>query len=222
MIEHVYRRSALCRRLSRLVVATPDEEIAVAVRAFGGEAVMTSPTHLRATDRVAEAAGGTGGDIIVLIQGDEPLVRPEMIEAAIEPVLVDDSIFCTNLIDRIKSLEEFRNPNVIKVTMDRSRNALYFSREPIPNLGREPFEKIHAYKQICIMAFPRARLMRFSALEPTDLEGAESIDMLRILQHGYPVRLVDSPGWTYGVDTPADIEVVEAAMATERPPLLPR
>jgi 3-deoxy-manno-octulosonate cytidylyltransferase (CMP-KDO synthetase) len=215
MIEHVYRRSALCPALGRLVVATPDKEIAEAVWGFGGEAVMTSLSHVRATDRVVEATLTAGGDVIVMVQGDEPLVRPEMIDAAVGPVLEDGEIFCTNLVERIKTIEEFRNPNTIKVTMDRRMNALYFSREPVPNLGDRRFEKVRAYKQVCIMAFRRERLMRFPLLEPTALEEAESIDMLRLLEHGFRVRLVESPCSTHAVDSPGDIALVEEVMAKE-------
>lgn len=212
MIEHVYRRSALCRMLSRLAVATPDEEIARAVRAFGGEVVMTSPQHSRATDRVAEAAGVVGGDIVVVIQGDEPLVSPGMIEAAVAPVWQDERVFCSNLIERIKTVEEFENPNTIKVIRGRNGNALYFSRAPIPSLQRQGFERIEAYKQVCIMPFRRENLLRFTALSPTALEQAESIDMLRLLEHGYTVRLVEAPARTSAVDTPEDIEAVERAL----------
>ena len=153
MIEHVYKRSALCPALDAVVVATPDEEIANAVRGFGGESVMTSPDHQRATDRVAEAAQTTGGDIVLVIQGDEPLVHPDMIEAAVKPVAEDSDIFCSNLVERIRTREEFENPNTIKVTMDHQGNALYFSREPIPNQNYLGFDKLVAYRQVCIIPF---------------------------------------------------------------------
>jgi 3-deoxy-manno-octulosonate cytidylyltransferase (CMP-KDO synthetase) len=212
MIEHVYKRSALCRILDTLAVATPDEEILQAVRRFGGEALMTSPAHQRATDRVAEAAGTTGGDIVIVIQGDEPLIHPEMIEAAVKPVAEDGSIFCSNLIERIHTVEEFENPNTIKVTMDNNRNALYFSRVPIPSGNRFNFEKVQAYRQVCIIPFRRENLFKFLELKPTFLEEVESIDMLRILEHGYKVRLVETEFRTLSVDVPEDIAPVERAM----------
>ncbi len=212
MIEHVYRRSAMCRALDVLVVATPDEEIATAVRAFDGDVVMTSSEHERATDRVAEAARITGGDIVIVIQGDEPLLSPEMIEAAVAPVAADERVFCSNLVERISSVEEFRNPNTIKVIMDRHHNALYFSRAPVPSIERLGFARIHAYKQVCIIPFRHENLVKFTTLSPTELERVESIDMLRILEHGYTVRLVESPGVSYAVDVPEDIAVVEQAM----------
>jgi 3-deoxy-manno-octulosonate cytidylyltransferase (CMP-KDO synthetase) len=212
MVEHVYKRSALCRSLDVLAVATPDDEIARAVRAFGGDVVMTSPAHHRATDRVAEASKVTGGDIVIVIQGDEPLLRPEMIEAAVKPVLEDAAVFCSNLVERIPTLEEFQNPNTIKVTMDGYGNALYFSREPIPSGHRYPFDQIPAYKQVCILPFRRENLLKFTKLEPTILEQVESIDMLRILEHGHTVRLVNSGFRTLSVDVPEDILSVEALM----------
>jgi 3-deoxy-manno-octulosonate cytidylyltransferase (CMP-KDO synthetase) len=217
MIEHVYKRSALSKALDTLVVATPDREIAEAVQSFGGEFVMTSPDHQRATDRVAEAAQTVGGDIVIVIQGDEPLVHPDMIEAAVKPVAEDGDIFCSNLVERIRTRQEFENPNTIKVTMDHQGNALYFSREPIPNQTILGFDKIQAYRQVCIIPFRIANLFKFLELEPTPLEETESIDMLRILQHGYKVRLVETEYRTLSVDMAEEIVPVEQAM--ERDPL---
>lgn len=212
MLEHVYKRSALCRSLDALVVATPDPEIAEAVRRFGGEALMTSPAHQRATDRVAEAALTTGGDIVIVIQGDEPLVHPDMIEASVKPVAEDDTIFCSNLIEEIQTVEEFQNKNTIKVTMDDSGNALYFSREPIPSHLSLDFNRIRAYRQVCIIPFRKENLFKFLELKPTPLERAESIDMLRILEHGYKVRLVETRFRSLSVDVAAEIAPVERAM----------
>ena len=213
MIEHVYERSARCRVLDRVVVATPDEAIAEAVRGFGGDAVMTASSHVRATDRVAEAAQLIGGDLVVMIQGDEPMVQPDMIEAAIAPVAQDAEIFCTNLIESITAVEEFTDPHTIKVVTDKRGNALFFSPEPIPNVAHQGFAGIRAYKQVCVIAFRRNQLQVFTTLKPTPLEQAESIDMLRVLEHGYTIRLVETPYRTHAVDTPEDLELVEHAMA---------
>jgi 3-deoxy-manno-octulosonate cytidylyltransferase (CMP-KDO synthetase) len=212
MLEHVWRRAQRCATVSRLAVATCDREIAEAVRAFGAEAIMTSPEHQRAVDRVAEAARVTGGDIVVVIQGDEPLLQPSMIDAAVAPVAAEPEVFCSNLIERIQTREEFESPNTIKVVRDRRGNALYFSREPIPTLRARPFTAIEAYKQVCIMPFRLDRLFAFTALEPTALEEAESIDMLRLLEHGHTVRLVPTTATSHAVDVPADIAVVERLM----------
>ena len=154
----------------------------------------------------------TGGDIVVVIQGDEPLLHPEMIEIAIKPVVEEAGVFCSNLVQRIDSIEEFANPNTIKVTMDDDGNALYFSREPIPSQDRLGFNRITAYKQVCIMPFRRQNLFRFVELKPTTLEEAESIDMLRILEHGYKVRLVETKFRTQSVDIPEEISRVELLM----------
>ena len=172
---------------------------------------MTSPKHERATDRVAEAAHVTGGDVVVVIQGDEPLVCPEMIDAAIKPVIDDGDVFCSNLIEPILAYEDFENPNTIKVTMDRNHNALYFSRQPVPSVQRSGFGQICAYRQVCILPFRRDNLFKFTTLEPTPLEQVESIDMLRILEHGYKVRLVETAFRSLSVDVPEDSPPVTCA-----------
>lgn len=215
MIEHVYRRSALSTALTDVAVATPDEEIARVVRGFGGRVVMTAPTHERATDRVAEAAGVTGGDIVVVIQGDEPLLQPDAISDAVAPVAADPSVFCTNLMARIRTEEDFLSPNTIKVVTNQRKDALYFSRSPVPGTGVRPFERLQAFKQVCIIPFRAENLVRFTKLPPTILEQVESIDMLRILEHGYTVRMVETPYDTAAVDVPSDIAIVEEIMAND-------
>ena len=209
MIEHVYKRSALCKMLDTVAVATPDHEILRAVEAFGGQAIMTSSAHTRASDRVAEAAEHTGGDIVINIQGDEPLIHPEMIELAVQAVAEDRNVFCSNLISKINSLEELQDPNTIKVVRDHAGFALYFSREPIPTVRYQAGEPAQAYKQVCVIPFWRDTLIKFLELPPTSLELAESIDMLRILEHGYRVRLVESSFDTHAIDVPEDVPVVE-------------
>ncbi len=212
MVEHVYRRTAMCKRLDGVYVATCDEEIRQAVQAFGGEAVMTSPKHQRASDRVAEAIESLAADVVVMVQGDEPMTLPQMIESAVTPMLNDPAVQCVNLVKRIESEEEYRDPNTIKVVMDRHGDALYFSREPIPTQRRLGFERIPVFKQVCVIPFRRDFLLQYARLEPTPLEQAESIDMLRILEHGYRVRLVETDVNTHAVDTPADLALVESLM----------
>jgi len=211
MIEHVYRRCALSRTLDAVYVATCDREIADAVKGFGGEAVMTSACHERCTDRVAEAATDIPGEIIVIIQGDEPMVRPEMIDAAVGPLRTDRSILCVNLMSAIRDPEDFRDPNEVKVVVDREGNALYFSREPIPS-GKKYGKPVTGYRQVCIMPFRRDFLFRYTQLPPTPLEIIESVDMLRILEHGYRIRMVETPFETCSVDTPEDLRHVEHLM----------
>jgi 3-deoxy-manno-octulosonate cytidylyltransferase (CMP-KDO synthetase) len=221
MVEHVYRRTALCESLDAGVyVATPDDEIAKAVEAFGGRVVMTSVSHQRASDRVAEAAESIDADIFVMIQGDEPLVTPEMIELSFQPLLQDDTIFCTNLVARIKSEEEYLNRNTIKVVMDHQGYALYFSREPIPTTANTAFSSIKAYKQVCIIPYPKRFLQEFIHMDPTSLEETESIDMLRILERGGRVKMVECTEETHSVDVPQDVIEVERLMQTD--PVLAR
>lgn len=211
MVEHVYRRSAMSRTLDAVFVATCDREIAAAVGDFGGEAVMTAACHERCTDRVAEAASGLEGEIIVIIQGDEPMVRPEMIDDAVAPMREDPSVECVNLMSEIRDPEDFLDPNEVKVVVDRNGNALYFSREPIPS-SRKYGKPVTGHRQVCIMPFRREFLFRYTRLEPTPLEVIESVDMLRILEHGYRIRMVETRFETFSVDTPEDLRHVEHLM----------
>lgn len=212
MIEHVYRRIALCHTLDAVYVATCDEDIRSAVEAFAGRVIMTSSEHRRASDRVAEAAQHLDADIVVMVQGDEPMTTPEMIELAIAPMLSDPQVQCVNLVKRIDSNKEYRDPNAVKVVMDRQGDALYFSREPIPTQQLLGFEEIPVFKQVCIIPFRWDLLLQYARLGPSPLEQAESIDMLRFLEHGYRVRLVETDVDTHAVDTPADLALVESLM----------
>jgi 3-deoxy-manno-octulosonate cytidylyltransferase (CMP-KDO synthetase) len=212
MIEHAYWRSRKCGALSEVYVATCDEEIAAATKAFGGAAIMTSSSHERASDRVAEVAETVSADIFVMVQGDEPMIVPEMIDLALQPLLDDPKVVCANLAAPITSQDEFEDRNTIKVVMDHDGNALYFSREPIPTRAQMAFGRFPAYKQVCVIPFRRDFLLQYARLEPTLLEQAESIDMLRALEHGYRVRLVKTQHTTHAVDTPADLMRVEELM----------
>lgn len=215
MIEHAYRRSALCKSLDDVYVATCDDEIASATKAFGGQAIMTSATHERASDRVAEVAQQIEADIFVMVQGDEPMIVPEMIDQALAPLLADPEIVCTNLAAPIASPEEFEDRNTIKVVMAENGDALYFSREPIPTRQRLPFGQFPAYKQVCVIPFRRDFLLTYTALTPTPLEQAESIDMLRAMEHGYRIHMVKTDYTTQAVDTPADLARVESLMRSD-------
>ncbi len=212
MLEHVYKRTALAASLSEVYVATCDEEICAAVTAFGGQAVMTSDRHERASDRIAEATVGIEADIIVMVQGDEPMVHPDMIEAAVAPMLQNSDIACVNLKLRIDDEADFNDRNTIKVVTDSQGGALYMSRQPIPDAHGQSFGRINAFKQVCIMPFRRDALLGFAELAPTTLEIAESIDMLRFLEHGYPVHMVETTLPTQAVDTPDDLTRVEILM----------
>jgi len=211
MIEHVYRRTAMSESVGNTYVATPDDEIQEEVESFGGEVIMTG-SHTRATDRVAEAAEGLDSDIVIVMQGDEPLVYPDMVDDAVEPIMKEDGIRCTNLAKSIDTEDAFRNTNNVKVVADENWNALYFSREPIPNLHNVSLEEVDVYKQVCVIPFEREFLFDFTSMEETRLEKIESIDMLRLLENGYGVRLVETDRNVYSVDTPDDHEIVNKIM----------
>ncbi|HEX8146393.1 MAG TPA: 3-deoxy-manno-octulosonate cytidylyltransferase [Pyrinomonadaceae bacterium] len=215
MIEHVVRRAAMCDVLEAVYVATCDEEIRAEVERFGGEAVMTSPAHERASDRVAEAAERSEAEVVVMIQGDEPMVTPRMIAAAVAPLCEDASVSCVNLARRITRREDYFDRNTIKVLMNVRGDAVYFSRAPIPDgafaRGTEGVSP-PVFKQVCVIPFRRDFLREFARLPQTPLERAESIDMLRAVEHGRPVRLVEIVEETHAVDTPEDLRLVESLM----------
>ena len=221
MIEHVFRRVSESEILDAVYVATCDDEIRGVVKGFGGEVIMTSSVHVRASDRVAEAAdlieaGGTQrSDIVVMIQGDEPMITPGMIEAAVEPMLLDPSVHCVNLACRISSNEEYVDPNTIKVVMNLAGDALYFSRAAIPAIDFARPDHLPVFKQVCVIPFRRNFLRDFAQLSPTPLERAESVDMLRALEHNHSVRLVETDVATHAVDTPEDLLRVELLMKNE-------
>jgi 3-deoxy-manno-octulosonate cytidylyltransferase (CMP-KDO synthetase) len=220
MIEHVYRRVALSKSLTTLVVATCDQEIVDHIEKIGGRAVMTSSRHERASDRCAEALMAVEKeddeifDLVVMVQGDEPMVYPEMIDEAISPMLDDASIVLTNLLGKIESHEEFEDRNCIKTVCDLKGDALYFSREPIPTASKEGFKPVG--KQICIIPFRREFLLRYCDMPPTPLEIAESVDMMRVLENGFKVRMVPTLFNTKAVDTESDRQVVEKLLSNDR------
>lgn len=205
MIEHVRRRVALSPDIDEVVVATCDREIADVVERAGGRAVMTADTHERCTDRIAEAAATLQADVIVNVQGDEPFVRPEMFGPLLRPLADDPELLCTNLMAEIRDEREFQSSDVVKAVFDLRHNAIYFSREPIPSARKAGGVKYKKFKQLGIVAFRMDFLGRFAVLPPTPLEALESVDMLRALEHGYRVRMVETPSEVVGVDTPEDL-----------------
>jgi 3-deoxy-manno-octulosonate cytidylyltransferase (CMP-KDO synthetase) len=215
MIEHVYRATAACALLDDVVIATCDDAIAQAAQAFGARVCRTSSAHERASDRVAEACRNETADIVVMVQGDEPMIRPEMINASATGLLDDPSAVCVNLMAPIRSEEELRDANTIKVVVDHQGQALYFSRVPIPSVAIKPFDTAHSFKQVCVISFRRSTLLEFATLPQGPLEQAESVDMLRFLEHGIAVRMVRTDIETQAVDTPADLARVEALLANQ-------
>ncbi|HKN84419.1 MAG TPA: 3-deoxy-manno-octulosonate cytidylyltransferase [Pyrinomonadaceae bacterium] len=214
MIEHVLRRAEMCTQLKAVYVATCDEQIRKVVEGLGGRVIMTSPTHERASDRVAEAAEQVEADIVVMIQGDEPMITPAMIAAAVMPLLANRSVDCVNLVRRITNRHDYLDLNTIKVVMNVNHDALYFSRAPIPALEFTGTNHLPVFKQVCVIPFRIEFLREFTRLPPTLLERAESIDMLRIIENGRRVHLVETTIETHAVDTPEDLRLVETLMET--------
>lgn len=217
MVGHVFFRSKMSKLLDDVYVATCNQEIVDYIKSINGKAIMTSNKHKRASDRVAEAVLKIEGetdkkvDIIVMIQGDEPMIFPEMIDEAVKPLIKEKNILVSNLMAPLKTKEEHEDPNEVKVVVDRNNFALYFSREAIPSDKKEPNEG-YKNKQVCIIPFKRDFLIEFNDLEPTPLEVIESIDMLRVLEHGYKVKMVPTKFDTYSVDNKSDLEKVEKLM----------
>lgn len=211
MVGHVYFRTRICSLLSETYVATCDQEIYDYIVSVGGKAVMTADTHERCSDRTAEAMlkveseTGKKVGIVVMVQGDEPMVTPEMIEEAVAPMLGDPTIKVVNLMARMKTVEEFEDPNEVKVVVDLNGRALYFSREPIPS-RRKGVQNVPMLKQVCIIPFRRDYLLEFNRLPETPLESIESVDMMRVIEHGEHVNMVLTEAETLSVDTPEDLE----------------
>jgi len=213
MIEHVRRRTLLCKVLDDVIVATCDEEIAMEVKSFNGKVIMTSDRHESCVDRVAEAAQELNADIIINVQGDMPLVDPKSLEQLIMPLIQNDTLKLTDMMGEIIKKEELDNPNVVKVVADLSGNALYYSREAIPSskkTGRN--SPLVRFKQFGINAYRSDALRDFTRLPRTDLEKIESVDMLRLLDNGFPVRMVICTQPIIGVDTQKDLLKVEQLM----------
>ncbi len=204
IIQWVYERASQAVSVSRVVVATCDAEIADAVTGFGGEVVMTSDKHRSGTDRIAEAARDIKADVIVNVQGDEPLIDPCSIDRAVEPLLHDESIVMSSLMVPIDR-EAAKDPNLVKVVVNVKGFALYFSRSPIP-YERNPVQLILGH--VGLYAYRRDFLMKFASLEPTPLEKAESLEQLRALEHGFKIKMLEVADRPLGVDTPEDLERV--------------
>jgi len=220
MIGHVYKRVKMSKTLSEVYVATCDKEIYNYIESIGGKAVMTSDCHERCSDRCAEAMlkiekeMGRKCDIIVMVQGDEPLTFPQMIDEAVSPMIEDKSILITNLVADLDTIEAFENPNEVKVVVDKYNNALYFSREPIPSRKKGVLD-VPMKKQVCVIPFRRDFLLEYNQMEPTPLEVIESVDMMRILENGGKVKMVDTKFVTKAVDTEADIQIVKIMMKND-------
>ncbi len=227
MIQHVYERARRARRLDDLVIATDDERILVAAREFGAPAALTSRDHPSGTDRVAEVARGRPCEIVANIQGDEPLIDPDAIDAAIEPLLDDDDVDMATLATPVEDEAEYRDPAAVQVVCDLDGFALYFSRAAIPFMRagglevdlsagvRHPTTGVRAMRHVGLYVYRRETLLWMAGLDPTPLEQTEGLEQLRALEHGCRIRVVECRYSPIGVDTPADLEKVRRLMAAE-------
>ncbi len=217
MIQHVYERAKQSARASRVVVATDDSRIRDAVQSFGGEAIMTRAEHRTGTDRIAEVAIHVPADAYVNVQGDLPLIRAEVIDAAIDALLsAGPEIHVSTLCVPITKPEDIMNPNIVKVVSDFDGNALYFSRAPIPWV-RDAGERVAArhFKHIGLYAFRRDALLEFPALPPGELERVEQLEQLRWMENGYRIAVAETEAYEgVEVDVPADVARAEELLRT--------
>jgi len=225
MVQHVYERACQSAHLSEVLIATDSPEVLAAVEAFGGRAAMTSPDHASGTDRLAEVARQTDCDLIVNLQGDEPLLRPDIIDAAIAPFLTETGLRLGTLATPITTPEEHLEPSAVKVVVSQQGFALYFSRCPIPYFRLDPGvtlddtaprvhpkSGLHPLKHIGLYVYTKETLLWMASLPRTPLEITESLEQLRALENGCPIRVVEVDYSPIGVDTPADLERVRKMM----------
>jgi 3-deoxy-manno-octulosonate cytidylyltransferase (CMP-KDO synthetase) len=217
MIEHVYRRATAARHVDAAIVATDDARIAKAVGAFGGSVRMTRPDHLTGTDRLAEIASALDCDLIVNVQGDEPLIEPDAIDAVIEPFRDDPALQMTTTCTRLSQNDRHAidDPNVVKVVTDRRGYALYFSRSPIP-FRRGPRDAATGpFKHLGLYVYRREFLLQIAALAPTPLELSESLEQLRVLENGFDIKVIETRHDAIGVDTPDDLDRVRRLLTAD-------
>jgi 3-deoxy-manno-octulosonate cytidylyltransferase (CMP-KDO synthetase) len=225
MIQRAYEGVLQSKLVEEVIVATDDQRIMDVVKSFGGKAVMTSLTHFTGTDRVAEVARKLKSDIIVNVQGDEPLIKGDIIDKAIRPLLTDDTLQLSTLMARIEEVRDWLNPHIVKVVADQQDFALYFSRSPIPfprelQIGRlesnpfgtnRPLPK-RVFKHIGVYVFRRKFLLQFSKMKPTPLEKLEKLEQLRALENGHRIKVNVVEYEPICVDTPEDIQKIEALL----------
>jgi 3-deoxy-manno-octulosonate cytidylyltransferase (CMP-KDO synthetase) len=218
MIEHVVRRASVAPSIDVVAVATDDDRIAEAVDTFGGTAIMTRADHQSGTDRLAEVAASLDADVVVNVQGDEPLLDASAIEEAVAPLLSNPDEEMSTLRKRIDRHEDVDNPSVVKVVVDRDGHALYFSRQPIPYV-RAGHPVPPMWRHIGLYAYRRVCLLRLAQLPQTRLELAEGLEQLRALEHGIRIKTIETHTDPIGVDTPEDLERVRRLVeaATVRP-----
>lgn len=232
MVRHVYERTKQARTVAEVVIATDDSRVMEAVRAFGGRALMTSPSCPTGTDRLAEASKQIDADIYVNVQGDEPMIDPLMIDVAVNAITSDSSASISTLSLPLRHFDEMMSDAVVKVVTDARLYALYFSRSPIPHVrtaertleaaARAAIATGITRKHVGLYVYRREALAAFAALSPSPLESLEQLEQLRALHHGMKIRVEPANGeGTVAVDTPADLERVRALMAPESIPTTP-
>lgn len=217
MIQHVYECASACPELSEVCVATDDKRIEACVHGFGGKAVMTEKSHRSGTDRISEAALKMGlgkDDLIVNIQGDQPIFHPSQISRLVAPLAEDESISMTTLKYKITEESEIRNPNHVKVVTDRHGFGLYFSRSPIP-FYRGTTSSEDYYKHLGLYAFRMGFLIQFNRFSEGVLESAEKLEQLRALEHGVKIKVVETPFDSIEVDVPEDIKRIEKMLCSQ-------
>ncbi|MCX6237735.1 MAG: 3-deoxy-manno-octulosonate cytidylyltransferase [Bacteroidia bacterium] len=214
LIEHVRRRALLAKGVDHVVVATCDDSIKAAVEAYNGQAIMTKDTHERCTDRIEEAMRSLPGDIVVMVQGDEPLLMPDAIAQVAQPLLDNPELNVVNLLSPLESTDDFNNPNIVKAVCDKHGSIMFLTRAPVPFFRKQ--NSVPVYRQTGIMAFRASFLPQYSAMPETGLEIAESVDMLRILENGIRIAGVITHYSTYGVDRPDDVHIIESILKSDK------
>ena len=211
VVQHVYERACQARKLDEVFIATDDARIADAVQAFGGQSVMTSTKHASGTDRIAEAVSGLDVEVVVNIQGDEPFISPRAIDQTVEPFESEPDLDMTTLMLPITEESYLRDPNVVKVVVDRQGYALYFSRSLIPHPRRQAQQR--ARQHIGLYAYRKDFLLQFAKLPTGELEHTEALEQLRALENGHRIRVIEAEDYSgVSIDTREDLHKAESLL----------
>lgn len=216
MVEHVRRRVLLNKNISKVIVATCDFEIYDKIKSFGGEVMITDSSHITCNDRVAEIVNKFKNDLIINVQGDEPLINPDILNLLINSYNLCEENSCISLMTKVISKKELDDINEVKVVCDINKNALYFSRLPIPYLSSNRNKNINHFKHIGVYAYESELIERFGKWKPTPAEKSENIDILRFIENGIKIKMVESPYSTNSVDTIDDLKKVRAMMLKDK------
>jgi 3-deoxy-manno-octulosonate cytidylyltransferase (CMP-KDO synthetase) len=217
MVQHVYERTKLASTVNRVIVATDDQRIIDAVQAFQGESRMTRGDHRTGTERIAEVAAHEKGDVFVNVQGDEPLIDPQAIDAAVNALLEEPPAQIATVATPIRQTADIMDPNVVKAVLDFDENALYFSRAPVPWV-RDTQHKVHVkyWKHLGLYVFQRDALLEYPTLPQGELERIEQLEQLRWLENGWKIRVAEVMNDAVSVDVPEDVGRVEKLLAEEK------